>query len=276
MRIRSGAVGGVGTRFWALVLVCVGMWVCAGPAQAARNPKPRLSISALSGRADLISGGSALVAINLPRRSEALNLKVTLGGKGVKRAFAFRADGRYEALLTGLRLGGNVLQATLKSGWAAKITLVNHPNGGPVFSGPQLQPWVCPSGAVNQQCDQPPKFTYVYMSTSALKHGFQSYDPSSPPSDVAQTTTDRGVTVPFIVRVETGYMDRDQYQIATLYQPAKPWTTFAPQSQFNHKLLITHGAAQPEAGERKREFSYFCVPGLKFRLKPERTGNKPP
>ena len=45
--------------------------------------------------------------------------------------------------------------------------------------------------------------------------------------------------MPFIVRVETGYMDRDQYQIAALYQPGKPWTAIAPQPQFNHKLLIT-------------------------------------
>ncbi len=81
------------------------------------------------------------------------------------------------------------------------------------------------------------------MSTNPGKSGFQPYNPASPPSDVAQTTTDQGVKVPFIVRVETGYMDRDQYQIAVLYQPSKPWTTFAPQSQFDHKLLITHGAS---------------------------------
>ena len=45
------------------------------------------------------------------------------------------------------------------------------------------------------------------------------------------------------MRVETGYMDRDQYQIAVLFQPNKRWTTFAPQRQFDHKLLITHGAS---------------------------------
>src|SRR5207247_62766 len=63
-----------------------------------------------------------------------------------------------------------------------------------------------------------------------------------PPSDVAQTTTYEGVTVPFIVRVETGYQDRDQYQIATLFQPGQPWAPWDPQSQWNHKLLIFHGA----------------------------------
>ena len=32
------------------------------------------------------------------------------------------------------------------------------------------------------------------------------------------------MTVPFIVRLETGYLDRDQYAIATLFDPSKPWT----------------------------------------------------
>ena len=49
--------------------------------------------------------------------------------------------------------------------------------------------------------------------------------------------------MPYIVRVETGYQDRDQYKIAVLYDPAKPWEPWAPQQQWNHKLLITHGAS---------------------------------
>ncbi|MEA2496341.1 MAG: hypothetical protein QOJ29_4252, partial [Thermoleophilaceae bacterium] len=40
-----------------------------------------------------------------------------------------------------------------------------------------------------------------------------------------------------------GYQDRDQYKVATLFDPGQPWSTFAPQKQFNHKLLITHGAS---------------------------------
>ena len=47
--------------------------------------------------------------------------------------------------------------------------------------------------------------------------------------------------VPFIVRHREGYIDRDQYEIAALFQPGKPWTATRPQKQFNHKLLITHG-----------------------------------
>src|SRR5439155_21910882 len=107
----------------------------------------------------------------------------------------------------------------------------------------RLQPWKCETGAVDSKCDKRPKISYFYKSTDSSKNGLQPYDRKSPPSDVATTTTDRGVTVPFIVRVETGYEDRDQYRIATLYVPGKPWTALHPQKQFNHKLLITHGAS---------------------------------
>ena len=60
---------------------------------------------------------------------------------------------------------------------------------------------------------------------------------------MATTTTDEGVTVPFIVRRETGYIDRDEYKIAASGSPAKPFTPTKPQKQFNGKVLITHGAA---------------------------------
>jgi hypothetical protein len=240
MRNSSGSV--VGGRAWfglaGVLLLCL----AAAPADAAGRRGPALSISVLSGRADLVSGGSALVAINLPG-SDARPVKVTLGTRNVTSDFAIRQDDRFEGLVTGLALGRNVLQATLRSGWAARITLVNHPVGGPVFSGPQLEPWLCEQGAVDPQCDEAASFRYVYMSTNPAKRGFQPYDPSNPPPDVAQTTTDEGVTVPFIVRIETGYMDRDQYQISVLFQPGKPWSAVAPQPQFDHKLLILHGAS---------------------------------
>src|SRR5437764_15338989 len=117
--------------------VCLG----AGPAAAARYPRPRLSISVLSGRADLVSGGSALVAIRLPPRADARRVKVMLGRRDVTSEFAFRQDGRFEGLVTGLAPGRNVLRATLRRGRAAQIDLVNHPSGAPVLSGPPLGPW---------------------------------------------------------------------------------------------------------------------------------------
>ncbi len=120
--------GGSGSDSSGLLLLCA----AAVPADAARHSKPALSISVLSGRANLVSGGSALVAINLPR-SDRRQVKVTVGRRNVSKDFATRQDGSFEGLVTGLAPGPNTLQAALPSGWAAKITLTNHPIGGPVF-----------------------------------------------------------------------------------------------------------------------------------------------
>src|SRR5262249_10337147 len=58
-----------------------------------------------------------------------------------------------------------------------------------------------------------------------------------------KTTTQTGKTVPFIVRVENGVIDRDDYQIAMLYDPTKPWTPWTPQPQFNRKAVFVQGAS---------------------------------
>jgi hypothetical protein len=209
----------------------------AGAAQAAT-----FSVHVLSDRADVISGGDALVAVDLPRGVAASSVKVTLAGADVTSQFAMRPNGSYEAQLRGLLVGANVLRAEAPGGLVSQVTLTDHATGGPVISGPQVQPWVCQNAdAVDAQCDAPT--TYAYEYKSSLTGNFEPYEPASPPSDVATTTTDNGQTVPFIIRIETGYQDRDQYQIAVLFQPGKPWEPWAPQPQFDHKLLITHGAS---------------------------------
>src|SRR5262249_18165098 len=83
---------------------------------------------------------------------------------------------------------------------------------------------------------------YLYKSSNPAKKKLEPYNPESPPEDVA-TIEVNGHTVPFIVRTETGYQDRDQYSISALYDPAEPWSAVAPQPQFAHKLLISHGFA---------------------------------
>jgi len=210
------------------------------PAVALAKPRP-IQIKTLSNRADLISDGQALVQVTLPRGAKARTLQVTLNGSDVSSAFQRRAGGRIEAVVGGLKLGANTLKATAKRARGAQLTITNHPNGGPIFGGPQVQPWQCQHGAVDAQCNQPPQYTYLYRSTDPTKAGLQPYDPKNPPSDVATTTTDEGMTVPFIVRQELGYQDRDQYQILTLYTPGKDWSRWHPQQQFNHKLLVTGG-----------------------------------
>ncbi len=218
--------------------------MAAVPAGAAKHRSaPKVSIKVLSSRADLVSGGTSFVQLDFSRRSLLRTSKVRVGRRNVKRFFKRSGRRRLVGVVTGLHAGRNVLRVTLPGGRGARITLVNHPIGGPLLSGPQLQPWKCQPSARDAQCNQPASYRFVYKSTDASKSGFQPYDPANPPSDVASTTTDQGRTVPFVVRIETGYMDRDQYQVAVLFQPGRSWTAPAPQKQFDRKLLITHGAS---------------------------------
>src|SRR3954451_81074 len=244
-RGREGIVQGTGRKA-AVLFMLVALLALPTSSASARSRKghsrartgPLLSIHVLSNRADLISGGDALVAID---GAGSQKPTVKLGARDVTGEFSGRPNGRYEGLVSGLALGPNVLSATLPDGSGARITIDNHPIGGPVFSGPQIKPWVCQNGSKDPQCNA--ATTYAYEYKSSRDGQLHPYDPSNPPDDVATTQTQTGVTVPFIIRIETGYQDRDQYKIAALYQPGKPWAAWAPQPQFNHKLLITHGAS---------------------------------
>jgi hypothetical protein len=189
-----------------------------------------LKIDVLSNRADLVSGGDALVAISRPAR-------VYRNGTEVTKVFARRSDGRFEGLVTGLRDGANTLRAQRPDGSGAKLTVTNHPIGGPVFSGPQIQPWVCGTEAAglgpakDAQCNAPTKVSYQYKSS--VTGQFAAYDPAKPPGDIATTTTDQGRTVPYVVKVEEGTQDRGLYELAVLDDP----------HAWNHKLVVPFGAS---------------------------------
>lgn len=207
------------------------------------DPSPSMLV--LSNRADLISGGDALIEVLMPAGAEVSKLRVLLNGEDVSEQFALRPNGRVMAQLKGLNLGNNTLTATNGNSPTASIAIVNHPNGGPVFAGPQPQPWRCSNTAkaINAQCDQPAEYSFLYKSSDPSQTGLQPYDPANPPTDVAMTTTDEGVTLPFIVRREDGYQDRDRYTILTLFKPAEDWKPWAMQEQWNQKLLMTHGGS---------------------------------
>jgi hypothetical protein len=239
----------------------LGMGICVALAALAVAPggavakAPRIKV--LSNRADLVSGGDALVRVKLPARTKASRLRLTAAGADATAALTRTGKRKLEGVVDGLREGRSPLVARIKGGGATRLIVTNHPLGGPVFAGPQIQPWECQSTAQDAQCNEPAAFKLFYLPKGAPQEGaalpgtnsndsggsFQPYDPESPPPDdqIETTTTTDGVTVPFIVRLETGYLDRDQYAIATLFNPGEPWTPATPQAQFNHRLVVTHG-----------------------------------
>ena len=70
---------------------------------------------------------------------------------------------------------------------------------------------------LDADCSVATRVDYVYRSTAAT---FKAL-PAGPsyPADLVQTTTSQGKTVPYIVRVETGTINRAIYQTAILHDP---------------------------------------------------------
>lgn len=213
----------------------------------AHTAGPPTVLRTVSNRADLISGGNALVQVELPKGKHTRDLRVSLDGRDVSRAFAMRSNHRVQALITGLRVGPNSLVASTAGGRAAGLVITNHPIGGPVLAGAQVQPWTCTTEAAglgrarDAQCDAPSVVTYSYKD--AVTGQFGSYDPKRPPPSarVATTNTDGGHTVPYVVRVERGVIDRGIFEIAMLATPSQHPSPFSRLPGWDGKLGFTFG-----------------------------------
>src|SRR2546425_4385517 len=89
---------------WRQCMVTLGMaaaMVC-GPTAVPRaaTALDALQIKVLSNRADLISGGDALVEIVLPAKVLPTTVRVSAGGRDVTSVFALRSNGRFMGLVT--------------------------------------------------------------------------------------------------------------------------------------------------------------------------------
>jgi hypothetical protein len=248
------------TRALACALLCAAA-VLGGLANAAVSLD--LSIEVLSGRPDTIAGGDALVRVSVPINVPLHQVTLTLNGADVTGQFlANRATRTLTGLLTGLQLGNNRFMADSngqgKGRPTAELNLVNYPIEGPVFSGPHEQPFICatqsfnlPAGLGNlgptsdPNCHIPRRVDYLYKSTANTGNSFTQWPAGATayPSDLVYTTTTLGKTVPYIIRLETGTINRAIYQISVLHdpltEPAPGWN--AQPSNWNKRLIYTFG-----------------------------------
>ena len=219
-----------------------------------------LDIVTLSSRPDTVSGGTALIRINTSRNIALSDLVVSLNGQVVTSAFQPEKSGRsLLGLVQGLTVGYNnltvhALDRHNKPSLSARLTLTNYPITGPIFSGPHEEPFYCmtqlfklPAStqtlgpALDADCSIATRVDYVYRTSAGAFKPLPNL--ISYPADLARTTTSEGKTVPYIVRVETGTIDRGIYETAVLHDPtteAAP-TPFNPPAAWNHRLVYTLG-----------------------------------
>jgi hypothetical protein len=208
--------------------------------------------SAVSTRAAYVSGGDVLVQVRVHDAGAARHLRVERDGVDVSSAFHAMPDGSFLGLVTSLTNGPHALVAQANGrgqgvppGRSAPLEVVNHPITGPLFSGPQQQPFFCETvqgglgPATDASCSAPTQVTYRYRTTGGQFAVLA--DPTVRPADLAQTTTLDGRTVDYIVRLERGTIDRAIYEIAALYDPSAPPSPFTAEPGWNERLVYTFG-----------------------------------
>ena len=111
----------------AAAIVSFVLAACGGGDES--HPATGTTMVTLSNRADLVSGGTALVEVKVPTGFTATSLKVDRDGTDVTAAFATRADGRTVGLVTGLKTGANTITARSSNGTftTAQLVITNHP-----------------------------------------------------------------------------------------------------------------------------------------------------
>jgi hypothetical protein len=248
---------------WVAVALALSAVVAGRPAQGTAS---KIDIRTLSTHPDRVSGGDVLVEI-VPSGGSRSAPQVTLNGRDVSSAFHSAPPSRGSiGLVTGLRLGTNTLNVAGKS-WGvadASLDLTNYPITGPIVSGPHINPFVCqtdtfklPDGSTlgpptDADCSSPTRIQYVYLPKNAAE--FKSLPTTSElPDDLATTTTIGGKRVPFVVRVETGTMNRGIYQNLVLHDPTRDPapTPFTPPPAWNKRLIAVHGVGCPSGWYRQ-------------------------
>ena len=204
-----------------------------------------------AGKPYLISGEDVLVGVEAADTVRLTDVVVLLDDVDVTRRF--RPDPERRALLglvTGLTDGGHTLVARAGR-MEVRQDLTSYPITGPMISGPHEQPFLCQTEAfelvtgeslgapLDEHCSVETRVDYVYRSTDGE---YKRLPGGARPTDLDTTTTTDGHTVPFIVRVQTGTVNRAIYESAMLHDPTEPapdpWTRSAG---WNGKLVYTHG-----------------------------------
>jgi Tannase-like family of unknown function (DUF6351) len=174
------------------LLVCACFSTLSITAQAAPDlPRTNFDIVTVNNRADLISGGNAMVEVSVPKTVPLHQVTLLLNGQDVTASFQTDAAARtMRGVLTGLRVGENEFVADANGKGRgrpkASLSIKNHPIGGPVLSGAQTVPFFCAttpgvtatpttvgsnaSGfaltaqAVDAQCNFPAEFNLYYRT----------------------------------------------------------------------------------------------------------------
>lgn len=218
-----------------LLLAALLTAACASPSP---DPQSHLEVAVLSSPGpDLVSGGDALVEV----RGATGPVELLVNGRVVTTLRYDTSRGSLAGLVSGFDLGPNEIVARTDES-SARLIVVNHSSDGPILSGPHITPYECKTvqaglgPAIDAACNAETRIERFYRSTDGK---FKPLAAGPLPADLASTTTIDGTKAPYIVRVESGTLNRTIYRIAVLDSPEEaPPTTWRPNASWNGRLAV--------------------------------------
>lgn len=229
--------------------------------------RPSLVVATPGVHNNLVSGTTALIAVARSKQTTRLgvdqytigdlkadNIQVKINDRNVTDQFKTAELASGDEVLLGrlknLKPGENSLRVTGPSGSTITRTLNSYPVSGPIFSGPQQEPFICQTQASGlgmpldpDKCNIKTRHFYKYLSTDTGQFEHLGLH-GNRPDDVKMITTSQGKKVPFIVRVEIGTRNRAIYSTAILANPfdtssiPNPWNRT---NGWNGRLVYVFG-----------------------------------
>jgi len=248
---RAGSIGPqTRARLAAIVAALIGLTMAGLALAPPASAIGEIELDVVSSRPDTASGGSSLVQLTLPPSGNTEGLELTIDGTDVTSQF--RAVGGNERVRRALLDLGNSGVATVVASYpgrtSARMLVVDHSINGPILSGVRQTPYVCQTPVPTTSevdCSAPTTVEYRYRLDSG--GGWVSVDdPADIPAESllrltsTAPTGDRAdsVTVPQLIRVETGTINRANYRIGFLVDRDQP---DRPGSGWNHRLVYGFG-----------------------------------
>ena len=240
----------------ALVVLVIAMVACGSDDAAL----PVVTVQSLSSQENMTSGDDTLVKIARADGAAVTGMNFFLNNADVTAKFQkMGSSNAMMGLLNGLVQGENVIDVRVGATALASLKLTTYPIQGPILYAPKEGNLHCQTDAfavypggpnltaapnTDPNCAAPTRVDWVYHDkTLAGTAVWQKYDPAKPPASVESTTLLDGTAVPYIVRLETGVINRGIYQIAVIGDPVKnpnP-TPASPSNGFNGRLVYPFG-----------------------------------
>lgn len=208
----------------ALVALALLATACSDSADGADDTGPDASVAAastdalvtaLSTRADMVTGGDVLIEVAVDSVDAVESVEVDGGAVDVDLQ---PVDGAVRGLVSGLPEGDSTITVTA-DGETADLDVVNHSIAGPVFSGERLPMVTCTTeryglaAATPPECDAEAVVRFAYLDAGGEQQDLAEGE--TPPAD-ARSVTVGGEERPAVLRIETGVIDRGVYTITTL------------------------------------------------------------